>query len=303
MQTRILFISIFVLTFCGCQQMNSSEETKTYAFLGHTYDWMGGGVRIDPRIEKMDLRRFDQIWLGGDICAETTKKKSTLTYLDQIFDLSNDNTHWAIGNHDFRNGNLNYITEVTNRPLYYSNYQDGITLIVMNAFTEHPFYVDSCAYKQKQFDFVSHVLDTVQHSSHVVLIMHNVIWSDVDVELDESSRQAANAPGQWMDMLCDNRSKFSQIYYPKLLEIQNKGIQVVLISGDGGQFNKGYYKKPKSGIEFYVSGINNSVLRSKDEKLISKFNTQPDSILIFTHHLIDQTLEGQFVELNNYLKQ
>ena len=131
----------------------------------------------------MKFENFDQIWLGGDICSETTKKKGTVTYLDQLFDLSSNNTHWAIGNHDFRNGNLNYITDATKRPLYYAQYQDGITLLVLNLFMEHRFYIDSCEYKQKQYEYVTEVLDTIQKSSHLVLLMHSVIWSDVDQEI------------------------------------------------------------------------------------------------------------------------
>ena len=302
MRSSIRLVFFVMLGLFGCEQKKETDGIKKYVFLGHTYDWMGQGVRIDPRIEELNLKNFDQVWLGGDMCAETTREKSTLNYLDDHFDLSSPNTHWAIGNHDFRNGNTHFISETTHRPLFYSAFQDGITIIVLDAFMEHPFYLDSCDYKQRQYEFVQGVLDTIQHSSHAILLMHNVIWSDVDAQIEQPSMAAANAPGQWMDMLCNDRSKFSQLYYPSLLELQNTGVQVIIISGDGGQYHKGYKKKTSSGIEFYISGINNSVLNSNDEKLIGRFNTQPDSILIFTHNLIEQALEGQFVELNNYLK-
>ena len=53
--------------------------------------------------------------LEEDLCARTSEKPSTLDYLDSIFDLSSDKTHWALGNHDLVEGNINYITAKTKR--------------------------------------------------------------------------------------------------------------------------------------------------------------------------------------------
>ena len=39
------------------------------------------------------------------------KIRATLIYLDNIFNLSSPQTHWSLGNHDIRNGNLDWIEE------------------------------------------------------------------------------------------------------------------------------------------------------------------------------------------------
>ncbi|MEZ4827576.1 MAG: hypothetical protein R3C61_15030 [Bacteroidia bacterium] len=43
------------------------------------------------------------------MCSETTEEFSTLKYLNRHFRLS-DPAPWAVGNHDVRNGNTEWIT-------------------------------------------------------------------------------------------------------------------------------------------------------------------------------------------------
>lgn len=271
-----------------------------YLFLGHTYDWQRGGDKVDKRIERIDYSKFKGIWLGGDLCSATTEKVSTLSYLDNLFDLSSPHTKWAIGNHDLRNGNLQYITDKTKRDLHFTHTYNGICFLVMNSFMEHDVFKDSCDYKQRQVDLFLSVLDTLQSSTHLVILMHNLLWSDVDPQLTEASQRAINVDGSWMDMRCDQHSKFKDIYYPEILNVQRRGVQVIIISGDGGQYDKGYKDTVASGIQFYISGINNS-FDHKNPALSEKFNSSPDSVLIFTHDLKERTLTGEFVCLDSFL--
>ena len=85
-----------------------------YIYLGHINEKHNA---VDRRIEQADLSKYDQIWLGGDLCSETTREESTLDYVDSLFNLSSKNTHWSVGNHDVRNGNTEWITARTGRDL------------------------------------------------------------------------------------------------------------------------------------------------------------------------------------------
>ncbi len=296
-----ILVMIF-LTFAACNPFPTptTEQIKQYIFLGHTYDWQGNGRNLDPRIERIDFSKFDGIWLGGDLCSFTSSHKSTLKYLDSFFDLDSPNTMWAIGNHDFRSGNLHFITETTKRPLHYTQTLGGLCFIVMNSFTEHPFFLDSCSYKQSQSAMMLNVLDTIRSASHLIILMHNVLWADVDPSIRKSASKAANADGSWMDMLCEGHSTFREIYWPKLIEVQDRGVQVILISGDGGQYDKGFSAVLPNGIRLYISGINNSFDRN-DPKLVQRFISDPDSILIFRHELNKDSLTAVFVPLNEFL--
>ncbi len=281
---------------------NSPKNVKQYIFLGHIYDWNAkSGNRVDPRIEKIDFKQFDQIWLGGDLCSATTIKKSTLDYLDDLFDLGSPNTHWSVGNHDFRNENLHFITDKTHRKLYSSDYSDSLTVIVMNSMMEHSFFNDSCDYKARQLEFLYDALDHLKPSTHLVLLMHSILWDDIQNPPLMEARASANASGSWMDLLCSNHAKFRETLYPRLEQIQANGTQVIIITGDGGQYDKGYYYQAPDGMEFYISGINNSFDFSKNEQREKPFNTDPDSILIFTHNLKKGTLQGAFVQLNSFI--
>ncbi len=300
-RSSVVVISLFMLwLLTACQKSGLEDNRRSYIFIGHCYDWAHTD-KVDPRIEKIDFSAFDGIWLGGDICRETTANKATLDYLHELFDLKNPQTKWAIGNHDFRNGHFDYIIERTERDLFYTHTEDDICYIVMNSFTEHAAFVDSCDEKQKQVELFSLVLDTISQSAHLVILMHNLLWANVDPLLTDEANASINAPGSWMDMLCDDHSKFQDIYYEPIKKVQERGVQVTIISGDGGQYDKAYQSELPNGIRFFISGINNSFDHSNTD-LLQRFNTDPDSILIFKQDRTNRTLKGEFVQLNDYLQ-
>ncbi len=273
----------------------TEQKSARYIFLGHTYDWKNAnGNRVDPRIEAIDRLAYDGIWLGGDLCGSTTRFHATLTYLDGLFDLSSNNTHWAVGNHDVKQGNLNWISDFTKRPLYYTKSTDGVTYLVINTTIYTADYGGTCQETESQYQLIQQTLDTIQHSNHLVLLMHHMIWGDC--ESDMNAERAANSNGNWISLRCEPGFQFSKSVYPRLVEIQERGVQVKVISGDGGQYGKKYHYVAPSGIEFFISGINNSFDMS-NENLVKKFNTNPDSILIFEHNLIDQSLRPKFIRV------
>ncbi|MFT7545150.1 MAG: hypothetical protein ACI8YO_001935 [Gammaproteobacteria bacterium] len=120
-----------------------------------------------------------QIWLGGDICSETSREQSTMYYLENLFCVSSDTTHFALGNYDMRNGNLHYITDVTQRPTCYTSTFNGITLMVLNTNFGHMGVYDTIQMKM-QFEMIENVCDSIENSSHLIILSHHVFWGLVE---------------------------------------------------------------------------------------------------------------------------
>jgi hypothetical protein len=290
-----LFISIVVLISCGKKTINTSDDLN-YIFLGHTYDYLGTPF-VDPRLEQVDFNEFDEIWLGGDITGETSVGEERLNYLEKMFNISDENTHWAIGNHDFQNGDYNDLINRTGRNVYYAHTQNGITRLIINTNLGYLPFKDNCEWKQKQFDYLMGVLDTISEVSHLVILTHTTVWSDVEEYM--KGKKTGNAPSAWTPFTCEKRSQFKYALYPKLKEIQNSGIQVIVISGDGGQLVKKYKYKADNGIEFYVSGFCN---QKKSIKEHFGWSTEPDSILVFTHNIERKEIKSQFINFEEYIE-
>ena len=62
---------------------------------------------------------------------------SNFEYLDSLYNLSKASNHWTLGNHDSRNGNLEWYSEFTKRPTYYTHTTEGLTIIVMDGNISH----------------------------------------------------------------------------------------------------------------------------------------------------------------------
>ena len=296
----LLFI-VSISSLCSCEheyldtEKSRSSNERRYLFLGHTYDHSRADNLVDARIEKLNLQAYDELWLGGDLCSATTKVKSTLAYLDDLFDLASSCTMWAVGNHDIRNGNTQWITEKTQRPLHYVQQGSGITRIVINSTIKDSILDNSCSHIDGQVNMIKNVCDTISTSSHLILLMHYVLW--LNCEPDMQAGSAENADASWLSLRCDDGNQFQHVLYPDLIKVQDRGIQVIVISGDSGQYGKKYEYVAPSGIQFFMSGINNSFDMS-NEVLVDRYNTNPDSVLIFEHNIERRELIGSFHELN-----
>jgi len=241
---------------------NVENTAMQYLFLGHTYQWYTTD-RIDTRLEKLDLSCYDQVWLGGDMTAETTREPGTIAYLDSIFDLKNLETYWTVGNHDIRNGNVDWITDATGRPTYYAHYNKrGFTVIVFNTLLYQIYEDDSatmCVESQKQLELVQRVCDTISESSQLIILMHHVIWNRIDLN---AWRYGNHGFPEWR-VVCDTGAVFMEAIYPMLRDLQERGIQVFCIAGDGGlrdspQSVKFGLHVTQHGVTLMASGINNS---------------------------------------------
>ena len=296
-------VFLFILLIINALSCDTpAKQEKKYLFLGHPYNWKMPD-EVDPRLEKLNYASFDQIWLGGDVCSQTTKKESTLNYLDSLFDLGATTTHWTLGNHDIQNGHVNWITERTKRPTFYSDWLDGICLLVLNTnlfwyYDGNPSQVD-CKEKIEQLNLIQSVLDTISSASHLVILHHHGLFCDLmkDEEGNPLDRFNVNAPN--VRMTCDSSSFLTQRLYPQLEKVKKNNIEVILIGGDFGMRAKELAYKTPEGIWLLGSGINNSVSRSNVPDYVTTLD--PDKVLVVNYQPVTQNLSWEFIELNTLI--
>ncbi|MDX2245234.1 MAG: metallophosphoesterase [Bacteroidia bacterium] len=275
---RTVFRFTFLLIVSGCvYETPLPGETQTIIFLGHTYQKRD---RMDRRLEKVNYKKYDQIWLGGDMCSETTEEYSTLKYLDNHFRLGDPRTHWAVGNHDVRNGNTNWITEYTGRDLFYASSDQGLTVLVLNTNFEDP----DCGLLEAQYNLMTTVLDTLQTSSHLVVLTHHCIWGDAVAGQDMWMTANGNKP--FWRSLCTEGSEFMPDILPRLKAVQARGVQVICLAGDFGQRVKAFEYRSAEGIWFLGSGLNKGLSNEIDPD---------DQAMILTFDPVQKSLEWEFV--------
>ena len=292
-------IFLLLSLFLSCNLSKPEQNQKQYLFLGHPYDWKNDS-KVDPRLEKLEYNQYDQVWLGGDVCSQTTKKESTLEYLDRLFDLGANTTHWTLGNHDIQNGNLQWITTRTKRPTFYTDWVDGICLLVLNTnlfwyYDGNPAQ-DNCAEKEAQVQMIHAVLDTLQSASHLLILHHHGLFNHLMLDDFDEPLSLFNVNAPKIRMTCDSNSFLTTVLYPSLKKVKKKDIEVILVGGDFGMRAKEFSYQTPEGIWLLGSGINNSVSRSNVPDYVTSLD--PDKVLVFKHWPEKSQLEWNFVELS-----
>ena len=275
-----LFVIVFMITGINntfSQDQIHKNETLKYIFMGHTYQLGGGGIRVDERIEQLDLSVYEGIWLGGDICSEATLEYSTIEYLDSLFNLSNPNTYWTFGNHDIRNGNLEWIHEFSGKETFYTHYQNGFTSIILNT----NLVPSQCEQLNDQYYMIENVCDTIQQSSHLILLTHHGIWRGVP-DLPPPGWYAHSDLIYWNSNCFSVNSTFVNSIYPMLLEVENRGIEVICIIGDMGATQKKIDLQSVDSISFLGCGLNDS---PEDNVLIMEYETETRNLNYHFHNL------------------
>lgn len=292
MNRGLLYFTLCCFIFLLSCESKKNSSPDQFAFLGHIYKFHGNGGQVDKRIEALDLNNYTGIWLGGDVCTETSLTKENLQYLDQLFDLSAPSTLWALGNHDIRNGNLHWIKAATEKESFYAHWQDGFTVLVLNSNIPST----DCDQLERQFRFIETVCDSLEKSSHLVLLHHHAVWGDIE-GLPKKFGTLAHGNYKHYRWHCRSESnRFSSSVYPLLRLVNKKGIQVYCISGDAGNANvKGQHHYSVDGIEFLTSGIGNSEYSNNPKKLS---NAVQDQILIFSYDKNNSKMTWAYEELS-----
>lgn len=277
-----------VLLIIVCAACNSDKDNYRFLFVGHSYNWNDWrGSTVDDRLEQVDLSQFDGFWLGGDVCSNTSLNPRTMRYLDKLFDLENPNTHFVLGNHDYRDNNLDFYFHATGRSDYYTSSFKNLVVSVINTNLNS----SDCENLDAQFDMLMNVSDTISDASHYVILMHHQIFKNI--KGIEGFKTNGVCP--YYSMNCDRAdSYFEKTIYPRLAKLEKQGIEVLVVVGDTG-WHKGVEKESNDGVTFIASGINNSHYRVKDVK---PSDLKPDKVLVFDLNTVNRTLDYKYVSLN-----
>lgn len=271
---KVIFLLLVGLSFASCHkdQLEAPVITKSYLHLAHTR------AAINPDIDSLaaliDYEQYDMLWLGGDLAQATSRNANTMEYVDAIFDLDAPTTLWALGNHDY--DDLTLVESFTKRPPYYTFHQDGITFIVLDTQDSLSHIVGD------QRDFLNGVLDTLASSTHLIVLHHKLIWMYDNTDLVGQISAISN--GNLGDcFFCLNPNNFNSELYPKLVEVRQKGIEVLCIGGDIGFRAKEFSYVTTEGIHFLASGI--------------EYNEPDNKALLFHHEMNSHLLTWEFVPL------
>lgn len=286
---RSLLIFVVCLPFSVHAQ--SEPDTLKYFFEGHTYQWHTAGDKVDERLEKMDFSDYDGIWLGGDVCSEALLEYTTLEYIDSLFDLKHPNTHWAFGNHDARNGNWIWHEELTGHKTYYKSHYKGISYMVLNTCLT-PY---DCEQLDDQYRIITELCDTIQKSSHLIFLMHHCLWENVPEMPSPYTYAQSNL--RYFSFNCENNgATFLNDIYPRLIEVEKRGVNVILIMGDMGSQRIDITNQ--DGITFLGTGLN----RSKYKDPVERENSDRDWFIEFKHVPEKRWLDWQFHDLDSTIQ-
>jgi len=274
---RLVLLILVLMLFFSCRNdelIPPPDLVKQYLHISHTRT--NNNNLIDSVAESIRYQNFDMLWLGGDLTYTTSEDDGTMSYIDSIFTVSSENTLWSLGNHDY--SELSRIQEFTNRLPYYSCFRDGITFLVLDTQDS----LSNIVGEQKLlFD---NVLDTIQESTHLILLHHKLIWMYGDFSLEQEIDSVSNGHlGNCFH--CINPNRFWQDLYPKLVVVQKKGINVICVGGDIGVFTNEYEYLTQDNVQFLASGIKNG--------------TNNNKALIFKHDVTNGYLFWEFELLEN----
>lgn len=280
----LLILPVFLLLLDGYAQ----SDTIKYLFMGHTYQFYTPGNKMDERIERMDLSGYEGIWLGGDVCSEATLEYETIEYVNNIINLRHPNSHWALGNHDARNGNWQWIEEFTGQKTYYTSHYKGITYMVLNT-NITPY---DCEQLNDQYRIITTLCDTIKNSSHLVFLVHHGIWHDVPGLPSPFTYAQSNL--RFYSFTCnDNKATYATDIYPRLAEVQKRGVQVISILGDMGHKKVEFVSD--DGLIYLGTGLNRSKYQDPEERI----KAPKDWILEFKHVPGNRWLDWQFHDIDS----
>jgi len=262
----ILFISL--LTAC------TSTEKAAYLHIPHTRT--NKNIEVLDAVKNLNYNKYDMLWLGGDMAIHTSEDDATMQLMNELFDLESPNTLWSLGNHD--NTDLDRVQRFTQRPAYYTHHHhNGITFLVLDTQDSLSNIVG------EQQAMVNSVVDTIQMSSHLVILHHKLIWMLGHPELEARIPDVTNGGTGETCVQCINPNNFYTEIYPKLMEVKKRGVEVLCIGGDIGFKAKEFEYQTKENIHFLASGI-------ADDTLVNK-------VLVFEHDLNNKKLTWTFKDI------
>jgi hypothetical protein len=278
-KTHFLQLLLFwatLLTSSACERDDvlpsdqpATDQISYYLHLSHTRTPANPTV-IAP-VNAIDFRSFEMLWLGGDLAWLSSENDATMSYLDSIFQFGSTNTLWSLGNHDY--SDLARIESYTHRPNYYCHSRNGITVLVLDTQDS----LSNILGAQKVF--FDSVLDTLQQTTHLVILHHKLLWMPGNATLEPLIPSVSNGSlGNCYS--CVNPNNFYADLYPRLLEVHAKGIEVICVGGDIGSHTTEFEYETPEGIHFLASGMS--------------YTSTENKAILFRHDRVRQRLVWSF---------
>jgi hypothetical protein len=285
MKKLVLVFIANIITVLIWGQVKSDYK---YLFVAHTY--MGETI-VDSRLLEYNKDIFDNIWLGGDICSETLMYKPTLEYLQTNLKINDPHNYWTLGNHDRRNGNIEWFEQYTGKKAYYADYNNGITTIVLDTNLDP----SDCENLNNQYRMICNVTDTISASSHLIMLFHWGLWSGIP-GLPEPYIYGHTNLKYWNSNCDSTNTNFATLIYPKLVDVKNRGVDVICIMGDMGASYKKFAMKSTDNITFLGCGLNNIIYMWEPNQW---WTNEKDLILELNHNVTNKTITWQFKDLDS----
>ena len=268
----------FALALVSCssrtKEAGNDSKVKNYLHLSHTRT--NENPRLDSTVEQMNFEKYEMLWLGGDLAQLTSADDMTMQHVDSIFNLASETTLWSLGNHDYTD--LERIKRFAKKSPYYTVHKNGMTIVVLDTQDSLSNIIG------KQRGFLFGVIDTLQKSSHLIILHHKLIWMYGRSELEDRVSSVSNA-GFGDCFYCINPNNFNTEIYPKLVELKQSGVEVICIGGDVGFQAKEFEHVTREGIFFLASGIHAGENGNKG--------------LVFSHDIVKRDLSWEFVKLTD----
>ncbi|GAB5417295.1 MAG: hypothetical protein Crog4KO_28770 [Crocinitomicaceae bacterium] len=254
---------------CKKEKVENLGPTVQYLHIGRMRGFTN--PQIDPVAANINFDNYDMLWLGGDLAASSSMDMSTMNVLHDVFNLADPNTLWSLGNHDYHD--LSLVQQYTLRPTSYTTHKNGITFLVLDTQDNYS-NIDG-----SQLALFNSVMDTISESSHLVVLHHKLIWM-YDHPVLESQINAISNGEFGSCFYCLNPNNFYTDLYPRLVDAEQSGIEVICVGGDIGAFTKTFEYRTLDGIDFLASGL--------------FYLSEENKALVFTHYLERDSLVWEY---------
>lgn len=254
-------------------------ETNRYLFVGHPRDDEPGQI-VQREVERIDFAHYDLLILGGDYAWKGTGLRSTVDYLDAVFDLGSPAVLAALGNHD--SANKSYLTDATGRPNYYTSRTNGIIFAVLDTTDDGKDILDG------ELQMLQDTVNTLSNATHLVVVHHHFIWmADYAPLAYLYGDERIGASSSTLSGL-----NFYDDVYPLLLQAVSNGVEVICVAGDrtgsdlAGTYGEFHIEHTTAdGIHYLAAGL--------------KEELPPDlrTVIEFEHDTIAGSLSWEFVPM------
>ena len=270
----------FLGLFSGCNETPLSEAAETpsnFIYIAHTR--LDDNRGIYSKIYDIDFSLYEMTLLGGDLAANSFSNPEIIAHLDSIFDYKSPRTLWSIGNHD--NTSKARFLKTTLKEKFHSYEAHDVTFITLDSQDS----LSSILNEQK--DFLMATLDSITTSS-VLIMTHKLIFMNGHSVMDAAIETVCN--GRRGDCFhCHNPNNFQSEIAPRLKELQESGVQVIVVGGDLGYKQSSFEYLDPSGIVY----LGNGMWYPKDWNSALIFSKLPQKPMSYSFVAIDSLIQNQ----------